>query len=175
MRSGLIAEFGSPDGLLDAARVLRARGYRRLDAFTPYRIDHLDEVLGLKRTLIPFFALGAALTGALLGFLLIYFCNAYDYPINVGGRPLNSIPTNVPIMFEAAVLFCALTTFTLCLVFARMPRLHHSMSEIEGFERTSTDRFWLTLEYPDPAFEVSVLEELREQGALEVRVVGVVP
>src|SRR5262249_45699528 len=149
---GIIAEFDDPDCLLAAARRVRQDGYRALDAFSPHEILGLDEALGIHRTPIPAFALSAALTGVAFAYGVQSWCNATDYRIDVGGRPFNSIPTHGPIMFETAVLFAALTVFVLTLLFSRLPRLHFDMSEIDGFERTSVDRYWLTLGYPDPGY-----------------------
>ena len=166
MREGIAAEFESPDALLEAARALYARGYRRLDAFAPHRIDGLDEALGIGRTRIPVFVLVAALTGLGARYLLIWYCNAYDYPLNVGGRPLNSFPAWVPIMFETAVLFAGVTAFVLSLVLSGMPRLHHDMSEVEGFDRVTVDRYWLTVDASDPAWSEDVATDLAERGAV---------
>lgn len=170
MRSGLVAEFTEPKALLAAGRRVREIGCRRVEVYSPFRIDGLDEALGLRRSRIPVFVLGAALTGIGVAYGVIWLCNAYDYPINVGGRPLNSVPSDVPIMFETAVLFAALTAFVLAILTSGMPRLHDAMSDIEGVERTSIDRFWLTVEDTDPFYDDALVDELRRMGAV-VRVV----
>lgn len=170
MRSGLVAEFTEPKALLAAGRRVREIGCRRVEVYSPFRIDGLDEALGIRRSRIPVFVLGAALTGIGVAYGVIWLCNAYDYPINVGGRPLNSVPSDVPIMFETAVLFAALTAFVLAILTSGMPRLHDSMSDIEGVERTSIDRFWLTVEDTDPFYDDALVDELRRMGAV-VRVV----
>jgi len=107
---GMVAEFDSPDDLLAAARAAREQGYRRMEAYSPYPIKELDEVLPAWN-LIPPIVLGAGVTGALTGYYLQYFIAAIVYPLNIGGRPLNSWPVFIPIIFELTVLFAACGVF----------------------------------------------------------------
>jgi hypothetical protein len=172
MRSGLIAEFTSVEETVDAARALRSLGYEKLEAYTPFPVPELMEPLGLTRTWIPFFVLGAGATGGLLAYLVIWWTTAVDYPLDVGGRPLSSLPADVPIVFETTVLFAALTAFALVLVFSRMPRLHDPIMDVEGFERTSLDRFWLGIDDVESVFNRELPERLRAMGAVALRTVG---
>lgn len=169
MGETVIAEFEAPEPLIEAARRLRAQGYRRMEAYVPYPIPELDQALGIRRTRLPHFVLGAAASGFGAAYGVVWWCNAHDYPINVGGRPLGSVIATLPIMFEAAVLLAALTAFGGALVLSGMPRLHDRMSEVEGIERTSVDRYWLTLSFPDPASRSDLRQELERLGATSVR------
>lgn len=138
------AEFETGALALAAARDLRARGYAELEAFTPYPMPELEEVLGLKRPrLLLSLILAAACLGGGLSFLLMWWTAARSYPLNVGGRPLNSFVTDIPIMFESAVLSAAVTAFLGTLFFSGMPRLRDPLDAIPGFARTSIDRFWI--------------------------------
>lgn len=175
MAEMLVVELDTPEALLAAVRRARERGCRRIEAYSPYRIDGLDEAMGIRRSRIPVFVLGAGLAGVAVGYLVPWYCNAIDYPLNVGGRPLNSVPTDVPLMFETGVLFAAVTAFVLALVLSGLPRLHHSMSEVEGFERTSLDRFWLTVEDTDPAYGPALRDELGAMDAASIRTVRRTP
>lgn len=140
----LWAEFESGEAALSAVRSLREQGFASLQAFTPYPLPELEEALGLPRPrLIPFLALVAASAGAGGSFVLMWWTAARDYPLNVGGRPLNSFVTDIPIMFESAVLCAALAIFFATLFCSGMPRLNHPLDRIAGFERTSIDRFWI--------------------------------
>jgi len=167
----IVAELETPDALVGAARRMYARGVRAFEAFAPYHVEGLEDALGIRRTRIPVLAFAAAVTGAADAYLTIWFCNAYDYPIDVGGRPLNSVPTDVQIMFEIAVLFASFATFFACIMRSRLPRLHSTMSDVEGFERASIDRFWLAIDATDPAYDDGALADLTRLGA-RVRVVG---
>jgi hypothetical protein len=138
------AEFETGTLALAAARDLRAQGYTELEAFTPYPMPELEEVLGLKRPrLLLALVLAAACFGAGLSFSLMWWTAARSYPLNVGGRPLNSFVTDIPIMFESAVLSAAVTAFLGTLFFSGMPRLSDPLDSLPGFARTSIDRFWI--------------------------------
>src|SRR4051794_7413408 len=102
---GLLARFGTPNDLLRAASQSVKEGYREIEAFTPFMVEGLAETLGYRKTKIPSVVFCFALFGALTGYALPYYCNAFDYPWNIGGRPLNSFPAFFPIMFELAILF----------------------------------------------------------------------
>src|SRR4051812_25982351 len=108
MREGTLFEFASPEEALAAAGALRAVGFARPDAYTPYPVPELDEALGVRRTRIPRAVFLAASFGCVLAFTIMWWTNAVDYPLDVGARPLNSLPADIPIMFETTVLFGAL-------------------------------------------------------------------
>jgi hypothetical protein len=172
----IVAEFDSPDRVVAAAKLARALGYARVDAFTPFAISALDEALAISRTKLPYLVLLAGLSGAALAFIIQWWTNAIDYPINVGGRPPNSIPTHILIVFETTVLLASFTAFGAALLGSRLPRLHHPVFDLPGFERTTLDRFWLTIQDAYAAPEdvrdkrLAMLdEELARLGALSVR------
>src|SRR4051794_30630701 len=100
-----LAEFTSAEGILAAAGRLAELGYRRMEAWTPYPLPPLEPLLGVPRTPIPKLVLAAGATGAAFAYGVQTWMNAYDYPLNVGGRPLHSGPAWIPITFETTVLF----------------------------------------------------------------------
>jgi len=108
---GLMVEFSSPGDVLAATRAARQAGYRRMDAYTPYAVEGLATELGMRRSRIPSIVLIGGLVGAAVGFWMQYYSMAIDYPFNAGGRPANSWPTFVPIMFEVTILVSALSAF----------------------------------------------------------------
>jgi len=168
-RCNLWAEFATGELALVAARSLRESGYDRLEAITPYPMPELEQVLGLKRPyLLLALVLLEAFVGGGLAFLLMWWTAARSYPLNVGGRPLNSFVTDIPIMFESAVLCAALTAFLGTLFVSGMPQLHHPLDSIPGFSRTSIDRFWIGVneDEGEPRDRLSVA--LERLGALHV-------
>jgi hypothetical protein len=172
MTHGLLAEFESPEALLAAARHLREAGLTRLTAFTPFPVEGLDEVLELRRTRIPLAVLLIGLAGGSLAFLFQYWANGLDYPLDVGGRPLFSWPTFVPITFETVVLFGSFAAFFGLLAASRLPRLWQPIFEVEGFERATIDRFFLGVDAADPRYRPDRLAALLPRlGALRVAAV----
>ena len=148
---GIVASFDSPRALLDAAREVRAAGYRRFEAYTPYPIKDLDEVVPGSDPL-PLMVLLSGAFGTLVAWSMQFLIATVDYPINVGGRPLNSWPSFVPIMFELTVLFAASAAFFGTLWLCGLPMPHHPLFNVAEFSRASSDRFFLCIEAHDPLF-----------------------
>jgi hypothetical protein len=168
---GVMAEFASPEALIAAVDRLYERGYRRLDAFTPYPVRALEDKI-TPRSPVAAIMLVAGIAGALFGYGVQWWCAVVAWPLNVGGRPPHSAPAFIPIAFESAVLFAAVTGFFALLALCRLPRLHHPVFEVDGFERASVDRFWIAVDATDDAWEPDLKEKLVELGALRVTTVG---
>ena len=169
---GLIAEFETPTELVEAAERARLAGYRRMDAYTPIPIEELSEALGLSRTRLPLLVLLGGIAGCLGGFGLEYWAAVIEYPLNVGGRPYNSWPQFIPIVFETTVLGAALTCFFGMWALNRLPQPYHPVFNVAAFTRASTDRFFLCIEATDPRFDRAAtqrfLEDLHPVGVSEV-------
>jgi hypothetical protein len=152
---GLIAEFDTPDQVVEAARQARSQGYRVMDAYTPFPIHELFEAMEDYRTWVSPIVLTGGITGASFGFLMQTWTTVFDYPINVGGRPLFSWPSFIPITFESMVLFAAFSAVFGMLLLNGLPKPYHPVFNVPGFERASVDRFFLCIEARDPLFERS--------------------
>ncbi len=165
----MMAEFASGPELLAAARAARALGLSRLDAFTPYEVDGLQEELGVPRSRLPWIALAAALFGGAVAYALQWWINVVSYPLNIGGRPYHSAPAFIPITFEMIVLGAATAALISALVLGGLPSLWHPVFEVEGFERATIDRFWLAVDRGDDALEPGlVTPALEAAGALRI-------
>lgn len=150
---GMLAEFESEHSLLDAVRRTMADGYSKVEAYAPYPIDDLPDALRLPRSRMPVLMFAGGLVGALAAFGLQYYCSVLAYPMNVGGRPLNSWPAFVPVIFELTVLFGALFGVVGMIALNGLPRPHHPLFAVPEFDRASQDRFFLCIEAADPKFE----------------------
>lgn len=164
---GLMAEFRTPEGLTQAVKAARLAGYTRIDAFSPFPLHDLAHQLGTKTTAIPWIALVAGVTGAAVQYGSQYWMNVIDYPINVGGRPLHSWPTFVPATLIVAILWAGLATLLGLLVILRLPRLHHPVFAVHGFERASQDRFFLCILSEDPLYDGPATRRFLEATAPE--------
>ena len=169
---GLIAEFDNPEALVAAAHRAFAEGFRKMDAYSPFPVEGLAEALGFHRTRVPLIVLSGGILGCLGGFFLQYWLAVIDYPINVGGRPLNSWPSFIPVTFELTILIAALSAFFGVLALNSLPMPYHPVFNVERFELASRNRFFLLIEAADPRFDSAgtrrFLENIGSHGVYEV-------
>lgn len=149
---GLLAEFETPEALTDAARKAREAGYRHLDAFTPFPVYELFPVLRMRDRRVLWLGLLGGIFGFALALGMQLFTN-FDYPINVGGRPLYALSAFMVVCFELTVLFAALTPAIGMLAFNGLPRLNHPVFNAPKFYRASRDRFFLCVLASDEKFD----------------------
>ncbi|MFS2020297.1 DUF3341 domain-containing protein [Massilia sp. CT11-108] len=160
---GLLAEFPSADALCAAARHARANGYTRVEAYSPFAIEGLDDIVGAdKGWIAPLTLLGGILGGAGTYFLQ-WYAAVVDYPIDIGGRPLHSWPAFIPATFEITILGAAVAAVLAMLVLNGLPRLYHPLFEVEEFELASRNRFFLCLPARDPVFAPGPARDLLEE------------
>ena len=159
---GLLAEFPSADALCAAARHARANGYTRVEAYSPFSIEGLDDIVGAdKGWIAPLTLLGGILGGAGTYFLQ-WYAAVVDYPVNIGGRPLHSWPAFIPATFEVTILGAAVAAVLAMLVLNGLPQLYHPLFEVEEFELASRNRFFLCLPARDPVFAPGPARDLLE-------------
>jgi len=167
---GLMAEFRTPGEIVSAARRAREEGFIKMDAYTPFPIEELASALGWRtRGRLPKLVLLGGLAGAAAGYGLQYYASVIAYPVNVGGRPLHSWPSFIPITFETAVLFAALAAVLGMLALNGLPRPYHPVFNAPNFALASSDRFFLCVESADPKFDRKATRGFLESlGASEV-------
>ena len=156
-RRVLIGIFDSEGSILEATREARLRGLRIVDVFTPYAVHGLDEAMGLERSRLPWVCFALGLAGAAAKVWFEYWTTASDWPLNVGGKPWDSLPAFVPITFEVMVLCAGLSTVV---AFLWMNRLFPGRKARLPWPGVTNDRFALVLEQNDAAFDVRKVVEL---------------
>jgi len=149
---GLLAEFETPEALIEAARETRAQGYRNLDAFTPFPVPELYPVLRLRDSRVLWLGLSGGIFGFMIASGMQLFTN-FDYPINVGGRPLYALSAFAVVAFELTVLFAALFAAIGMLALNGLPCLHHPLFSARAFASASKDRFFLCILAEDRKFD----------------------
>jgi len=148
MSALLVADFENAGTLLKTARQAKSAGYPLADAFSPFPLDGMPEILGETSTRLRVWMFVGGLAVAALAYGTEYWSAVYDFPIDSGGRPLHSWPAFVLFPFAIGIFGAALTGFIGLLATCGLPRLHHPLFDINGFERATQDRFMLALHAP---------------------------
>jgi hypothetical protein len=167
---GVIAQFSEAEEILKAAKDARDSGFTKLEAYTPYHVEGLVDILGTRDDRVPWIVFICGISGAILGFLLQVYVAVIDYPMNVGGRPDLSWPSFIPVTFECGILAAALGGLLGMLFLNGLPRPHHPLFDVDGFEQVSKDKFYLCVESNDPNFDVSRVKDFFQKvGAEDVK------
>ena len=181
--AGVLAEFDDVKSLKSAAARLRDDGFQHWDVHSPFPVHGIEQAMGIRPTILPMFVLAAGITGCAAAIFLQWWTNAtgFDlpipnslrgYPIIISGKPLFSLPANIPIAFELIILFSAITAFLGTLALNRLPQFNHPVFTSERFARATADRFFISVDAADPKYDESgTTELLTELGATAVDVV----
>jgi len=170
---GVMGEFSTPEDLLAATKKAREAGYKHVEAYTPFPVEGLSEAVGFRWTAVPLLTLMGGVGGGLTGFGLQYWVAAITYPLNIGGRPLNSWPAFIPVTFELTVLGASIFAVFGMLALNKLPQPYHPVFNVERFAQASTDKFFLCIEARDPKFDLAetsrFLQSLHAQHVNEVK------
>jgi Protein of unknown function (DUF3341) len=156
---GLMAEFDSAQALMDAAHKVRAAGYTKADAYSPFPIHGLAEALGYREKKVARIVLIGGITGALAGYGLEYWSSVIAYPLNIGGRPFHSWVSFIPPAFETTILFAAFSAVIGMLALNGLPQPYHPVFNVERFAQASQDKFFLAIEASDPKFDADATRQ----------------
>jgi hypothetical protein len=166
---GLMAEFDTPTALVAAAKRVYAEGYRRIDTFSPFPVEEAWEAIGHHDRRLSMIVLAGGLLGLLTGIGLQEWVQVLAYPINVGGKPLNSWPQYIPVTFELTILFAAIAAVVGMIVLNGLPMPYHPVFNVPRFEHATRDKFFLLVESTDPKFDRRrTLELLKGLKASEI-------
>lgn len=159
---GLLAEYTTPQELIEAARSVRDAGYARWDTFSPFPVHGIDPAMGIKHTRLPWIVLCAGLTGGSLALFFQWWTSTVDYPWIVSGKPFWSVAANIPITFELTVLFAALSCFSSMLLLNKLPMPSHPLDRYRRFARATNDRFFVLIQASDVKFDQRETRRLLE-------------
>ena len=177
---GLLAQFDDPDTLVEACDKARTEGYVNMDAFSPFPVHGIDPAIGIKRTFLPFIVLFVGLNALFGALFLQWYTNSADwspmfpgYAFRISGKPLFSLPANIPVTFEIIVLSSAFATFFGMWILNKLPMLANPLHRISRFSRATNDRFFLMIEEKDDKFDRAATEaQLNEWGATAIEEVN---
>lgn len=149
--------FTNEDDVLNATRASKEAGYPIYDVYSPYAVHGLESAMGLKPSRLTYVCLAFALAGLLLGVFAQFWIGAIDWPLNVGGKPFNSLPAYLPVIFELTVLFGGLGV-----VFSMLFRtkLFPGKKEWLPDARVTNDHFVIALVHADASFDTRAVHQL---------------
>ncbi len=159
---GLLAEFDNTTDVLHAAEKVRDAGFRKWDVYMPFPIHGMDKAMGLKNSKVGWFAFLGGVTGYTTGMVMIWWMNAIDYPIVVGGKPMFSPFGAFPPSYELTILFGAFGSLFGMLFLNRLPRLYHPLLKHRRFALATHDRFFIVIETADPKYSETETRKLLE-------------
>lgn len=166
---GLMAEYEDAPALAEATRRARGAGYQKVEAYTPHPDHEVQEAIGMKRNLIPYIVAAGGIAGLLGGYALQWWTQVVAYPLNIGGRPLNSAILFMPVTFEMTILLAAFGAVFGMLMLNGLPLPYHPVFNVDRFARASRDRFFLVIEADDPNFNYAQTRSfMASTGAREV-------
>ena len=152
---GLLAEFPDDETLLAAVTRVRELGYRYVEAYTPYPVHGMAEALGIRGVRLPRIVLGGALLGLALAMIMQWYSSVIDYPLNIGGRPLASWPSFMPIAFELVILVAGISAVLGMFALNGLPQPYHPLFNVPRFSEASRAAFFLSIEARDPIFDLA--------------------
>jgi hypothetical protein len=159
-----LAEFDTPDAIIQAAEKVRDAGYEKWDVHTPYPVHGMDKAMGLGDSGLGWIVLLCGLTGVTAAVTMMQWMNGYDYPLVIGGKPPDAIPSMVPIMFELTVLLSAFGSVFGMFGLNELPKHHHPVFYSERFDACSNDKFFISIEVEDKKFDTKKTKELLESA-----------
>ena len=170
---GLMAEFDTPAGVMHAAEKVRDEGFTRWDVHTPFPVHGMDDAMGLKNSPVGWFTFFCGLCGFFGGMLMIWYMNAYDYGIPVGGKPNFSPFGSFPVAYEMTILFGAIGSLLGMMYLNRLPRLHHPLLKNMRFADVTHDKFFVLIEVDDPKYdEEETRKLLKKTGSKHIEMVN---
>ncbi len=159
---GLLVEFDGVDPLVTAAAQVRDAEYTKWDVHSPFPVHGLDDAIGVRATRLPYLVFVAAAGAAAAALLLQWWTNAFDYPLIISGKPLFSLPANIPVTFELTILLGAVTAFVGMLARNGLPQPYHPLFNSRRFRRATSDRFFIAIEATDPRFDAGATRAFLE-------------
>jgi len=171
-RRVLLSAFEREGDVLAATEACRKAGLKIVDVFTPYAVHGLDHAAGLAPSRLPWVCFALGLAGAAFKVWFEFWTSASSWPINVGGKPWNSLPAFVPVTFEVMVLFAGVSTV---IAFLFVARLFPGRPAAVIDPAVTDDRFVLVVEQTDAAFDVAAVGRMLAgfgAVAIEERVEG---
>lgn len=166
----IVGIFLDEEILMPAVKNVRQSGLKIYDVFTPFPVHGLEDVMGLRGSKLHTLGFVAGATGAISALAFMVWINVSSYPINFGGKPFFTLPSYIPITFEATVLFASVS---MVIGFLARCGLYPGAENRIFDERTTDDKFAMVFEVDKNGSETEVnriIGVLNKNGAVEVNI-----
>lgn len=154
-----VGVFEREDDTLAAVRASRRLGFKVVDVYAPYAVHGLEDAMGLAPSRLPWIVFLLGLSGAAFKVWFEFWTTMVDWPLNVGGKPFNSLPAFVPVTFEVMVLCAALGAVISLFFVCRLFPGKRALAPVAG---VTDNRFALVLEESDSTFDTGRVQRLFE-------------
>ena len=161
---GILAEFRNPKELMDAAREVNRKGFKKWDTYSPFPIHGMEKAMGLKKSKVGWIVLSHAFLGFFGALALMMWTMGVDYPMNISGKPFWNMPAFVPITFELTVLLSAFGAVFGMFFLNGLPKLHNPIFNVERFKKATDDGFFLSIDADDHLFDSKETRKLLEDA-----------
>ncbi len=163
---GVLAQYENPHAVMHACERVRAAGYEKWDACTPFPVHGLDKAMGVPPSKLPWAVLCVGLIGSTFMLWFQSWAMGNAYPMIVGGKPLFSMPAFVPVWYEVTVLSSCVTAFLANWIMNGLPQPNHPVFASKAFERVTDDKFFIMIEAADGRFDLERTKTLlKDSGA----------
>lgn len=169
---GLLARFKTAPDIYHAAEAVRDAGFSKWDVYTPFPVHGMDAAMGLQRSRVPIFTMLGGFVGFFTGTLVVWYMNAFNYPLVVAGMPYFSLIFPFPVMYEMTILFAAFGTLGGMFFINRLPEPYHPVMNYDKWKVLTDDQFAVVIEASDPKYHPertrALLEELGADDIVEL-------
>lgn len=167
----VVAEFTSPDALVEAARQVQDAGYKKYECYSPHPVHGIDTAMKTPYSPIPWLVLGGGLTGMAGAILMQCWMNGIDYPYLISGKPFFSIPAQMPVAFELTILLAGITAFVGMIGLNKLFVYYSPLNKSKVMTRVTNDKYALVVEASDANFRLDATSAmLTAAGAKQVEV-----
>ena len=166
--NGALGQFAKAEQATEAVKRARGSGPWKVEAYSPFPVEELAHAVDETPERLPAIVFVGGALGLCGALLLQEYASVFSYPLNIGGRPLNSWPAFVPVCFELTVLLASLSAVFGLIALSGLPRLNHPLFEVEAFKAASRDKFFVWLVPQDGYDDQRARALLKQAGAEQI-------
>ncbi len=159
----IVGVYDDEEPLVKAAKTFKEKGVRVKDVYTPYPIHDIISIQGetSKLTLAAYIY---GWIGAVMILAFLYYTAVIDWPLNYGGKPVNSFPSFILVTLVFTIFFVTIMSLT---TFIYRARLFPGKTPVIIDPRATDDKFIMVCS--GESSDISAAEALfKETGASEV-------